>query len=1337
MPTGSTRSPYKVALRLLGKALLASSVALFALVVGLACFAVFPPADLLRRGALPLVREALGHENLHIGKLQIRPLSGLELGDVWLGAPAGYREPLLTVRRVVVRWDLSRILDQQVRVLQLQVERPLVRVESRKGKLSWIAFLENMPKSEPKPEEVSEPSKLQILMDRVSIIGLGAAVDDGKLSLALDSLHLALHGLWSEQRSDLHLALRVERRTPGKPNLALVQRVVPALEADLGADLDLDVRVQQVHQPRGSVDLKLDLASSRLKAPWKLKPVKLALALSASGDLPKEKARVQRLGLTFNGAELLRLRGALAGLTSSRDLDMVLTRLHLPLDRLAPYVKALVKGVDFGGTVEVNDLKVAGPVDSMSSRLPRLSGVISARKVWALVQSKDKQGKKGKPMRVKDLDLRLAVSSAGKGQKTVSTYSEMKELLPDLAALPSPEEEDTQQTGPGKPALPPGKRPGPGKPALPPGQQPVLPASVQGWVTLGSFSGVGARVRDLDLRLAAGAALDGFSPRQVAGRIRLAAPGLSYYSPATGRINASLRTTVEAGGDVRAGNVTLDRLALSVSNLLRLSASGKVSAWGNQDLSARVKLAPLDLKRLWAWLPAKLRAPMPALKLRGTVGLDLRASGRLPASGTSPLRAPLKVKARVKLDRVAMSDRKLKLAFIGLGGTVDIRGKPTDLRLETRLRLAALSKTDTGLMVQGVALPLRARVTPRGVTAKVGLTTTRVLMKSIKLATRGLHLDLGLRSAMPVHRLILGRRAPLGKTSLDLTAGFETFQLNAPANRITVGKERTRVKLDYVPGRGTVLDFETNIASFGHARQGITARGVRMTFKDRSSGLGRIVLPKPKLKLRGLNARHTLTLGVKHLDYGALGLKVRGLTLDQKGDGKNFTMFDDGRVHLDRVAAKVTIGVGSLTMRGLIRRALRNNRVEVDLSARGLRPVPKSFNLRRLAVRLPTRGLHADLSGRAGNVVPFSPTRLPEFDVTLSAGVKNRPGGRGRATFLWPEIHGSGKAGVSLRLRRAAADRVRLDGRLGAGAFNLWTEKKGSPARLHLADIDANVPISQEVVLTKTGWKLPAPKKLISARGASVLYNTMRPYRKGRSAFSMGGLTMVQDLGKGKTRKVKLDRVSLDLAIRDNALLLSRMYIKLFGGDIVGAVQAQARSLVPFDPILLARTQITGVKLDYLDPRATTISDKTEVSAMVDMRYQPHQGKLEGRVNITRLSLTMLRSLLVAIDPAETNVSVQMNRKFLDAWYAKLADPKIKLVSIWISHGNLNMDIRLDAWFVVGTILKKIVKDMRIRRVNILPLLRQHVSPHLRKTQQSLEKLTGMKYKDKGAGKRK
>ena len=1342
----SSSLPARVA-RLLGTFLAGVAVALFALVTGLLCFVLFPPADLLRQGALPMVRKAIGHQRLQIGRLELSPLSGLELQRIWLGAPDGFRQPLLTVRRVELRWDLRGLLDGELRVLKLLVERPLVRVEQRKGKLSWFAFLENMPgssdkkKDEPKkPDKKSKPSDFKVWLDRVSIIGLGAAVDDGQRRLVLDSLHLALHGLWSEQQSDLHLALLTEGRTPGKANMIYQQQKPLAVGARLKTGLDLELRVKRLLEPRAQVKLVLDLASTRIQAPWKLDPLKLVLRLAAQGDLPGQQLDLQRLGLELNGSTLLRARGVVKQmLGSERTLKLAVQRLHLPLDKLAPYARALVKGIDFGGRLDVEQLQLAGSVASLSRGLPHMRGRVVARKVWASREtvaatkkgpgaaSKGKRTRSDK-LQIKDLNLRLDLATAPPGSKLAASYRQMLALLPGLKDLPVP----------GKPGAGNAEQ-GVGSGAT----TAILPVSARGWITLGSFSGMGASLRKLDLRLAAGARMNGFAPQQVAGKLTLRLPVASYRHRSMGRLAASLRAGLAAGGDLTSGELALDRLALSISQIIRLQASGKVGRWGRGQLAARLKLARVDLQRLWAWLPSPIRARMPTLRLRGGVALELNLAGKAPGPGTSPLRAPLRLDTRLALDGIHLADRKLKLAVRGLGGSIHVKGRPTDLRLETRLALARLDKTDQQLSVRGVRLPITARVTTRGVQATLGLTTRKLRKDDIQLASRGLHTELKLSAALPVHRLILGRRCRLGRTSVDLEAGFDNLQINAPNNRIAVARERTHIKLLHDPGKKglTSVDLQTRISSFSHAQQGIDARGIRFSFKDRSTGLGPIVLPRPKLALRGLSDKHHLAINIQRARYRLQGLDVAGFSLDQRGAGRNFRLVQErtrdstgklvskSKILLDGVDARVVIGVARLGKKGLLRRPLRQNRIELDVSASGLGPIPRSVTIRKALVRLPSRGLYVNLAGGvSGQVLPFSMTRLPTFDVTLEAGVKNgRATQKAAATYLWPGIHASGQAGVRLRLRRMASDRVRLDGKLLASAFHLWTETVKPERRLHIKQVDANVPISQELILKQRGFALPRPRSLISTREASVLYDSMRPYRQGgRARFSLGGLMLQEKVGKTR-RELAIDRVSMDLAISQNALKLRRLYLKLFGGDIVGSVQAQVLSLAPLEPILLMRTQVTGVNLGYLDPEATSYSPKTEVSAMLDLDYRPRDEKLKGRVNITHLSLDMLDSLLAYIDPNKTNLSVQKNRAFINAWYIKWIDPKVKLVSIWISHGNLNMDIKLDAWFVVGTLLKRMVRNMRIRRVNVLPVLRQNVSPHLRKIQRGLDRTTGTK----------
>ena len=77
--------------------------------------------DLLRRAVLPVARKALNHDNLQIGMLKLRPLSHIELQDVWLGPPQGFKKPMLSVKRIVVRHDISQVGNGMIRVEQVQV----------------------------------------------------------------------------------------------------------------------------------------------------------------------------------------------------------------------------------------------------------------------------------------------------------------------------------------------------------------------------------------------------------------------------------------------------------------------------------------------------------------------------------------------------------------------------------------------------------------------------------------------------------------------------------------------------------------------------------------------------------------------------------------------------------------------------------------------------------------------------------------------------------------------------------------------------------------------------------------------------------------------------------------------------------------------------------------------------------------------------------------------------------------------------------------------------------------------------------------------------------------
>lgn len=1267
-------------LRLLARFVGILLVVITALAAGAVCFALFPPADLLRRAALPLAQKILKHPNLHLGALELTPRDGLEIRDLWLGPPAGYQLPLLTIKRITVRYDLSRIGQGEVHLRNVLVERPVIRAESRSGKLSWLAFLEGLPRSQPKPDEPSEPSTLAIWIHRVSVVGLAAYLDDGRNRISVDGMSVALSGLYSPARAHLDLALRFEPRAPGRSNLGLLARGLAGAE-ELGArflnrialDVTLDGKLpapgsSALPPLRAELGLDLDLGSQELRSPWVKDPLRLRLALRAKADLPKDRAELERFTLTFNEDELCRVAAALEGLKTPRTARLRLESLALPLERLLPYARGFLPGIDAGGTVRVRDLEVSGPIAVLrperseqrtaeehrgqGARLPQVSGAVALERVWAKV----KRGAQRAELR--DLDLALVFASRREGQTLARSLAELLTALPPLARVPGVE----ALTGAARAA----------------------PVAAQGRIRLGLARAAGAELRGLELRLGAGVDLAGLRPAAVASRLQLDAGALRYRHPTLGPIELGLQTRLLAGADLVAQRALLESLELSLDDLLSLSLRARAEEFGRKAFSAELDLRPVELARLLARVPPGLRGQLAGLKLGGRVGLKLRARGRTPRPRTPPLRLPVELDARVALEGIGVEDRARALSLAKLGGAITIQGKPSDLRVTTDLRIGELQKPDQSLKVEELSLPLSLRLSPERtgsgrdyrLEGTVGFAAGRVRKADAGLGLRGLKLETTLGVRVPLEGLVAGRRVALGPSQLRTRVGFDRARLSSGA--LTLDKLATDVAVSYTPGQPepTEVVVKTRIDALQHAPQGVKVRGIGLELATRLASPSLSIPPRPE------------------------ELAPR------------------------RAGVRLGLDLGSLTKRGVIDEPLRGNRVDLDAS---LTP-DGALELRKLALRLPTRGVKLDLSGTARGLRTIGLGPLPPFDLTLRAGLDNPPArDRQRAVSLAPNLRSAGKVELELRTRRTSAYRVQLDGRLHAKAFSLWLRSLASEPQpeggllrketvIYAKEMNADVPIRQQLIVKlPAGVSLPPPRaSVLDAGAATALFSALQPYLGGRSRLVLAGVSLDEKLtsvsregyflGSSK-RRFAIDRLALDLAIADSTLRLSRMYLKLFGGDVAGQVLAQLASQRPLDFKAVFRTQVTGVNLAYLDTAAKERTAKTEVSALVDVRFWMRKGLIEGRVDITRLSLDMLDALLAYLDPNRTNESVQKNRKLINSWLVKRLNPKVKLVSIWITHGNLNMDIEMDAWFVAGAILKRTLKNMQIRRINILPLL--------------------------------
>lgn len=1272
----------------------------------------YPPTDLLRRAAVPLAREALKHPAFDLGglKIELGRRGRIELTDLWLGPPRGYRLPLFSVRRIVIAYDASQALDGRIVVEQVQVERPVVRVESVAGKLNWLAFLDGLPKSKspPKPPPKKTPStgpppKLTLELSRLAVIGLGAYVDDGKHRLVLDALDVAVTGRYVLPAGEGSAELVVALGAPaGRNSLAVAVQEPEAVRAYLDGRLKLRVSVDRINPPAGRVDLDFGLRSHKLESRWALPPLDFGLQLAAAADQRSDRGQVERVSLRFAGEELLKLHAALQGLDPKRgQLALVLERLHLPLDKLATYARPFVPGVRFGGEVDVTNVKLRSPLAGLGKGLPtEVSGRIDLRGLWADLArlpsakrvAKHKAATKGPPKGVaaqpspKGVSAKPSLPKVVEAPRSGRAAVRLRKLSATLlfAAGDAPGAER-----PKAPAL---------LAALPSLRADTLKLDARRGpsalavlrLSVGQLSASGAQLSGLALRLAGGANLRGLKPAEVAARVALDLGRASTVDPKLGPLSVGLQTRLALHGDLVQRDVSLEQLLLNVDKgLLRLEGKASASDFGKRSFTARFKLAPLSLARVLARLPGPIRRKLPLAQLKGQVGLTLSASGRTPAPRTPPMRLPVKLDAQLTLDGISATmrgkQRGVKGASVeGIGGKLRLVGRPSDLKISADLKLGGALEPALGVRVGRVTLPLKARLRRSGLEASFGLRVSRFRQRQLgkTIEQRDVAFDGQLKAALPVERLLANKPLVLGATQLGAKLRLGSVSLITPQAQASLKGVSLGFDLDHLPGRATpnLLRVRAAVLSLSERRAAARVEGLSLSLDaGLTRGLSLRLPPKRPVDLRELSAEVKLGLQVGRVHARGMPRELRRVALT----------FDAG---LDRN--------GPLRLRKL---AL----VVPDYGAKvGLHG--QVWELRRLVE-------HPELMARLG---------LPEFKLQLDAGLASK-----KQLTLLPGISSRGSTGLRLELSRRGKFAIRAKGRLLAKHFNLQQQtvdsrREGGQLRryqrtLRVKDFNADVPIEQVVELAlgrrgKPPWRLPAPRRSIFA-GASLgaTYRTMRPFDAQRGNLSLASVAVEDQLEQwakdgSKTKSVStlnIGQTVLDLGIGDSTLKLNQIYMSLFGGDFFGSIQLQVPDGNPERARLRVDARLTSVDMAYLDAEARKAGKTAKVSALIGLKTYWSKRDVSGRIMLTDISMKTLDSMLAFLDPHKLDASMQANRKLLQAWYTRLVNPEVENVAVWIDHNKLNLDIRLGALWPFGALLRRVLKDLRIRRVSITPFL--------------------------------
>lgn len=1415
-------------------------LALLLLLVGLVAFVVWLPLETLtHKLVLPKIRQTLGFDDIHAGGVDFNLLEGLEIRDLRVGPPPGFKHDLMTLKTVRVKYDLTGITEGVIRIEEVLVESPAVFLEVVDGKSNVEALLEMLPPSEPPPEEEKGPLELpdlRVEIARVALTGFQAGFADGNQSLSLGKLDVALSGTITQAATNLKVEVDFRGAEKNQPNIQVAQRLPDALAAAVEFDLDVDIDItagKNLADPKAKVKTGVVVATHRLEGPLAVPPVRFELDLAAGADLGAGTAALEGLAVRLNGESLLRVR-ARAEDFDNPAIDATIEEARLPLAVLVPFINAVLpegNKLELTGALGVENLALRGKLDQLAAgALPDLSGRVFILDLGLDVETHAPT----EPVAVGPLRFVAPPPPPPEGEAPPVPPlpvpgAPIEVPLPALVARVGPIDAGIDfKITPGAqamdyPAL---------LAALRDGGDPVVKAG--GEIRIARVEGFGALVQNLGLKLGAAASLDGQiptagavtldvelesaeadpmkayakglvvkvtgasalvnnQPDQVAATFSLdlaeagaRAMGASarklavnlttdaqmvgglpanvrtaldvdlaaahYTVPGMGPFNVSFGTRVTAQGDPIAQDldVALERFAVDVNDLIKVRASAKAESLGRESLSFDFDLAPIDLRALTA-LPPVQKAMPPGMSVRGRVATSFKLRGKLPPmeqmTSFSPGAAfwlPVNLELTQRLENISVVDKKAKLEVNDFDGTLQLRGPLRDLRfaaLGKGLRIKHVQADD--LRLEGVEIPLDARITTRSVSLETGVRLASAKKKGLGLDTADFEAMVRTSAQLPLPRVIgkqrfdlegaeLGVDVALGRTRM--TSGDMKIELGAPRG----GKAlRQHIALVYDPKRAPSTDEADAGATYPIAfttrteldHLGIKAKRLEVSdlaFEEtvhvggvRLDGLS-LANPIPKSKPRWIR----VTGGIRPLDGRALKLKVGGTPL--VGDIADNTFENDIIVSLPR---------------------LRYPPLDKEVSAE-----VAFVEVAKLDFRNGSHGLRARLDGRVGRF-NFPGTRIPQIDLHAFAGLElpeadKKAAGRAMIASGSAEtndrmaVRMAGRMGLEVDIRNAG-EVMEIAGALVGNNAHIWLEQHGQDPSLpdgtrvftkqdiHVRDLDMRIPVVQRADLRFVDDLLANPDRYVAAlmRNPSVaraasrqvlaeerspIYDEMLAYRRDAAGLRIDGIAIDKTLRYVKageeidkvTVPTRVDDLRMDAGYEDWVFAVDQLGLRVLDGDIAARLAVQLKSLQPVDVDVVFRGQAGGLNLARLGSSRKTLSSKTEISMMSQIDFALGDRELNGFVHVSRLSLAQLDAVLKAADPARRNEQIQKQRATINNFFVRdWLDPSVRYVDMQLKHSNLDFKTKFGAVWGARQLLNGIMEGAKVENLDIRPIL--------------------------------
>ena len=661
------------------------------------------------------------------------------------------------------------------------------------------------------------------------------------------------------------------------------------------------------------------------------------------------------------------------------------------------------------------------------------------------------------------------------------------------------------------------------------------------------------------------------------------------------------------------GDVTLSGMKLNLNNAVTVEASANASKWGKGKVSGRVHVV-VDNGKSLALLPEEILKKIGKVGISGVTTVDL-------TTGRDSEKGALKVKISGLSNMGRLSAGPISVGETAVNFSVtsrDLLNGKVVADAGVKSKTINLNKDDISVSEESVDFSLSA--SSMNIFKADGVANALVKLRGIKVRKGDIELN-----------------EDQLDTTVSVRGDFKKGDISIKGFEVAVpGLVRAVVDGD-IKGWGRDLALNARVDGIDHKRwmekvpASIRQKLPKMEIEGESSITAAVnggISPNSSTLPKG-EAVNPLNI------TGTFKTKGLGLSLPEKGiTVRSSDVEIDFDLSKDVQSISGRMKVGAFQKKDLIDKPVS------ILAGFEMMTDGQNIKIKNISATIPEKSASFSVSGE---VAGFMKEPRPTLDLALSFHSREK-------VDLLKGVNASG--GVSFRggIKSPKEKEVELNGGLKFDHLFISYQDRAS-----VNDLNGEITMIQGVRYVK-GVELITEQEG-AALLRSTLYDLMRPYMK-------KGYDLM--LKSASFDEYEIGPLNMDIACNKGNLLIDRYDLSLFGGGIVGSVHA---AYVNGMPEYSFYSNIAGIRFDRIF-KGSKGGEDVQVNADINLKGKGTD--IEGDVNVTRIGKDILDRALLRLDPTEINPQIVDIRSKLNTlgWVPKE-------VSIWIRHGELNLDVTL------------------------------------------------------------